>query len=119
MATVDETTRRPAGGRDEHFSISLSFDDALFVIELFGELDLAGTEELERVIARAKKTSAVTIIVDLSGLHFLDSSGIRVLLAACNGSGPEVDRLRFLRGTGQVERTLELCGVDGRIPYLD
>jgi anti-sigma B factor antagonist len=119
MATVDRTTRPPAGEWDESFSISLSFDDALFVIELFGELDLAGTEELEQAIARAEKTSAVTILVDLSGLHFLDSSGIRVLLAACKSSPSEANRLRFLRGTGQVERTLKLCGVDDRIPYLD
>jgi anti-sigma B factor antagonist len=119
MAGLEETT--PIGDivGDEHFTISLSFDEALFVIELFGELDMAGTEELEGVIAQAKKSSAVTILIDLSGLEFIDSSGIRILLSASGGFGPGTDRIRFLRGSGQVDRAIELCGIDGRMPFLD
>jgi anti-sigma B factor antagonist len=119
MAGLDEATRRADRGRDEHVGFSLAYDDTLFVIELFGELDLAGAPKLEQVIARAEETSAVTIIVDLSALHFIDSSGIRVLMTASKRSRAGTDRLRFLRGTGQVMHAIELCGLDERLPFLD
>jgi anti-anti-sigma factor len=119
MAGLDVTTGTVKQVDDEHFQLSLTYDDSLFLIELFGELDLAGAPELERAIARAEETSAVTIIVDLSALHFMDSSGIRVLLTASKRSRAGTDRLRFLRGEGQVRRALELCGVEERLPFLD
>lgn len=119
MAGLDATTRTVEGSEDENLSMSLTFDDSLYLIELFGELDIAGAPELERVIARAEETAAVTILIDLSALQFIDSSGIRVLLSAYKRSCNGTDRLRFLRGSGQVERTLDLCGVKERLPFLD
>jgi anti-anti-sigma factor len=61
----------------------------------------------------------VTILVDLSALQFIDSSGIRVLLDASRRSSVGTDRIRLLRGTGQVERALALCGVRDRLPFVD
>jgi len=118
VASLDEATRGEHRV-DEHFSVSLSFDGSLFVIELYGELDLTGAPEVERTIARAEETSAVTILVDLSGLGFIDSSGVRVLLTETKRSQAGSDRLRFLRGTGQIERTIALCGLGGRLPFVD
>jgi anti-sigma B factor antagonist len=119
LAGLDEAPRTADRRADEHFSIELAFDDSLFVIELYGELDLAAAPEVERAIARAEETSAVTILVDLSGLEFIDSSGVRVLLTESKRSQAGTDRLRFLHGVGQVERTLELCGLDHRLPFVD
>jgi anti-sigma B factor antagonist len=118
MTGLDVDTRMVRGD-DEQFAISLEFDNVIFMIELYGELDLAGAPRLQRVIARAEETSAVTIIVDLSGLQFIDSSGIRVLLTESKRSTADSNRVRFLRGTDQVERTLALCGLDQRLPFLD
>jgi anti-sigma B factor antagonist len=119
MAGLDEATRSTESGREEHFALSLSFDEAVFCIELFGELDLASAPQVEHALARAEETSAETIVLDLSALHFIDSSGIRVLLAASERSRRDSNRLRFLRGTAQVEKTLALCGLDDRLPFLD
>ena len=119
MAGLHAVSPSVEGTQDGRFSLSLTFDDSLFLIELFGELDLAGAPELERVIARAEETAAGTILIDLSALNFIDSSGIRALLSAARRSRDGTDRLRFLRGGGQVDRTLELCGVVGRLPFLD
>jgi anti-sigma B factor antagonist len=117
MADLDVTTRTVKPG-DERLILSLAFDDSLFVIELYGELDLAGAPKLEHAIARAEETSAVRILVDLSGLHFIDSSGIRVLVTASKRSRSGTDRLRFLRGVGQVSDTIELCGLSDRLPFI-
>jgi anti-sigma B factor antagonist len=114
MATLDF---RELG--DEEFDITSSFDRELFAIELFGELDLASAPELEALIARAEETSATTILIDLSALRFIDSSGIGVLMRASEHSLSNGDRLRFLRATGQVERVLALCGLDHLLRFLD
>jgi anti-sigma B factor antagonist len=119
LAGLDEASRSASHVDDELFSISLSFNGAVFAIELFGELDMAGAPELEQAIARAEETDAVTILVDLSALQFIDSSGIKVLLAESRRSTAATNRLHFLRGTGQVEKTLELCGLTERLPFLD
>jgi anti-sigma B factor antagonist len=119
VAGLDAAARTTEQGDNEQFSLSLTFDNSLFLIELFGELDIGSAPELEGVIARAEETAAVTILVDLSALQFIDSSGIRALLSATECSRNGNDRLRFLRGSGQVKRTLELCGVEERLPILD
>ncbi len=119
MAGLDEAPRTEAHVDDELFSVTLSFNGAVFAIELFGELDLASAPELEKAIARAEETDAVTILVDLSALQFIDSNGIKVLLAESRRSTAATNRLHFLRGTGQVEETLATCGLADRLPFLD
>lgn len=118
MAGLDEAIRTQRGD-EEAFSISLSFNDSVFAIELFGELDLTGAPRLQEAIARAEETSAVTILVDLSALQFIDSSGIKVLLTESRRSTAGTNRLHFLRGSGPVERAITLCGLDQRLPFLD
>lgn len=117
MPAKDRVLRRSSDSGE--FTLSLSYDDAVFSIELFGELDLTAAPELEAVIQRAEGSKAREIVVDLSGLEFIDSSGIAVLIAAARRSRSNEGRLRFLRGTGQVEQVMSLCGLHERLPFLD
>jgi STAS domain len=64
-------------------------------------------DELKRVEA----TDARSIVVDLSDLTFMDSSGMRVLLSAHARSRADANRLTLLRGLAAVRRALELTGV--------
>jgi anti-sigma B factor antagonist len=119
MAKLGHTADAVPRGGDDRLTVSLTYDHSLFVIEPFGELDLATADRLEDTIARALKSPAATVLVDLSGLHFIDSSGIRVLLHAARRARDEGRTLRFLRGADQVERTLALCGLERDLPFLD
>ena len=53
------------------------------VVALSGELDLAGEQQLEAAIEAAHE-SARPLTIDLSGLNFIDSSGLRVLVRLHN-----------------------------------
>jgi anti-sigma B factor antagonist len=117
MASLDRIPERPSP--QDTMSLSLSYDGDVFLIELFGELDLASAPELEQVIARAEATDAREIVVDLSGLEFIDSTGISLLIRTARRSSMDAGRLRLLRGTGQVERVMALCRLDGRLPFAD
>jgi anti-anti-sigma factor len=89
-------------------------DEATLV--LTGELDLAGEQRLEAAIERARG-SAGTLTIDLSGLEFIDSSGLRVLVRLHNASLQEGFAYTIIPGPPQVHRTFVLCGLDETLPF--
>ena len=78
----------------------------MHTIAVAGELDLATIPELERALEQAEASDALSIIVDLSRLQFIDSSGVRVLLQAHARSRADSNRLALLRGPASVQRVL-------------
>lgn len=56
-------------------------EDDLVVGALSGEIDLSNATELERAIAEAVPNSVRGLVLDLSALSYIDSSGIRLLLS--------------------------------------
>jgi anti-sigma B factor antagonist len=91
----------------------------LHVIAVEGELDIASAPELERELLRVERTDALSIIVDLTGLGFIDSTGVRLLLQADARSRADANRLALLRGPRAVQRVFELTGVVERLPFAD
>jgi anti-anti-sigma factor len=87
------------------------------VIALTGELDLDGAERVTQALLRAESTDARRIVLDLSNLQFIDSTGIRLILAADARSRADGDRLALLRGPQAVQRVFELSGIAERLPF--
>jgi stage II sporulation protein AA (anti-sigma F factor antagonist) len=94
-------------------------EDGVHAIRLFGELDLATAAEAQRELERAEATDAEAIVLDLSGLTFIDSTGVRLLVAANARSRADANRLSVVRGQQPVQRVLELCGVVELLPFAD
>jgi anti-anti-sigma factor len=99
--------------------IELEREDDTMVVSLSGEVDLFSAAALEDQLKRAVESGADRVIVDLSALHFIDSTGLRVLLKAALASRQDSCRLCFLRGGPQVERVLEVSGVKKQLEFLD
>jgi anti-anti-sigma factor len=93
--------------------------DRIHAIRLFGELDLATAVTAERELERVEATDAETILLDLSGLTFVDSTGVRLLVTATARSRADQNRLALVRGPYAVQRVLELCGVVERLPFAE
>ena len=72
------------------------------IIELMGELDLDGAPRLEEALRDAEAGDASSIVVDLGGLDFIDSTGLRLLVMAAERS--DHGRFSLLRGPKQVHR---------------
>jgi anti-anti-sigma factor len=89
------------------------------VVALYGELDLAGVEVLQDEIRRVEQSDAGRIIVDLSGLDFMDSTGLRSMLQIHARSRTDGDRVVFLRGGPIVQRLFEITQTESRLPFLD
>ena len=88
------------------------------MIGLLGVLDLATVEGVHRELARVEATDAIAIVIDLSGLTFIDSSGAQlVYMAHARLAGDE--RLSLLRGPPAVQRVFELSGIEQLLPFAD
>jgi anti-sigma B factor antagonist len=78
------------------------------VVSLRGELDLTSTPVFERELRAAEETSPRRVVIDLSGLEFMDSTGLRALLLARDRAQSDGHELALRRGPRQVQRVLEL-----------
>lgn len=88
-------------------------------IAVAGELDVAGAGRVEQELQRVESTDVVSIVVDLSGLTFVESTGVRLLIEAQARSRADSGRLMLLRAPEGVQRVFELCGVEDRLPFAD
>jgi len=96
------------------------FDDAgNRVIRVGGELDLSTVPSLEQELKAAIERTEGGVVVDLSELEFIDSTGIAVLVRAM-GDGNGDSRLRFVPSRSEaVVRVLEMTGVAERMRLAD
>lgn len=79
-----------------------------FVVCLYGELDLASAPILERTMRMVESINAEHVVVDLSALEFIDSSGLHALMRANESWRAHGRRLSLLRGPQAVHRVFEL-----------
>jgi len=94
-------------------------DGDTHAITVSGELDLASAPDLEAELLAVEATDARTIMLDLVGLQFIDSTGLRLLLNAQARSRADSNRLVLLRPTDGVFRVLEIAGLANRLPFAD
>jgi len=116
MASDDETRAERARNMGSLVLRSRREGDT-HVIELLGELDIAGAPSLEEEFLSVDASDAAEVVCDLRGLQFIDSTGIRLLLMATDRSAP--GRFRIIRGPQQVHRVFEITDLVKRLPFAD
>lgn len=89
------------------------------LVRLRGELDIAGCDLLEEELSRAVVDGANTVIVDLSSLDFLDSSGLRVLLKTDADMREQGVKFAIVRGAPAVHRVFEITRTEERLDFVD
>jgi anti-anti-sigma factor len=89
------------------------------VIALRGELDVATVPEVDAELKRAEATDATAIVVDLSELQFIDSTGLRLFIEADLRSRADSCRLTLLRPPAAVGRIFAIAGLDDSLPFED
>jgi anti-sigma B factor antagonist len=84
---------------------------------LAGELDIASADGLQDAVARACADGARKIVLDLTGLTFIDSTGIRAFAAsqvACRDRDVE---FVLTPAQGSVRRVFEIAGLLDVLPF--
>lgn len=90
--------------------ISSVLVDGAATIALEGELDLASVGQMEERFAAIDEQAPSRVVVDLSGLAFIDSSGLRVLLLADARARERGYEFVLLPGREPVQRVFEMTG---------
>jgi anti-anti-sigma factor len=80
------------------------------VLTLHGELDLLGAPLLQREIESAEVGERGIVVLDLEDLQFVDSAGLRVILAAHGRARKNGQEFALTRGTEQVQRLFAIAG---------
>jgi anti-anti-sigma factor len=84
-----------------------------------GELDLSTAPLLEAALLAAEATEAASITLDIDGVSFIDSTGLRTLLEAHVRSQQDGNRIRLTKGSTQAQRLFALAAVDEILPFVD
>ena len=93
------------------FGIDVEDDGVTVLVRPRGELDLATAPKLRAAIAAAMAFASVTLIVDMTGVTFVDSSGITELLAA-HALAHAAGRSFIVRRPGPSLKLLRLLGIE-------
>jgi anti-sigma B factor antagonist len=111
-------TSTERNGPTRVLEIAVSESGGVRLVRLRGELDMAGVDQFERLLT-ADQTPGATFVLDMRGLTFIDSSGLRALIMADRRVRAEGGRFIVVRGPDRVNQVLEMTGVAQRIDLVD
>jgi anti-sigma B factor antagonist len=86
--------------------------DGETVLGVTGALDIEVAARLREAGQEAVAGSGHTVVLDLSQVTFMDSTGLGALIAIRNASGAAKDTLVLANPSEQVQRVLELTKLD-------
>ncbi|MCD9622712.1 STAS domain-containing protein [Rhabdothermincola salaria] len=103
---------------DQPLKIVVSSEGDTVVVSLTGELDPHTVPMLADELDDAIDGGATSVALDLSGLTFIDSSGLRVVIATHRRLEESGGRLVLRAPSDTVRRLLELTGLLGHIDIV-
>jgi anti-anti-sigma factor len=88
------------------------------VVWLRGEYDISTVNSLSQTIARAIAFDGSHLVIDLSGVQFMDAATIGVIIRARNELQAQFRSLTLRDPTRFARRVLELCGLTNLLDPL-
>ena len=93
--------------------------NGLVQVVLRGELDLSTVEKVEEELARVEGDEIKVLVLDLSGLSFLDSTGLRLMVTAHQRAEKEGRRLVIVKGPETVHRVFTITKLDEKLEMVN
>jgi anti-anti-sigma factor len=106
LLTVSVTARESAG-------------EAYTLVEIVGEADVTNTDDLRHLLEEEVSQQPRTLIIDLSGLRFMDSSALHALLRVNRSMDRQGGVLALVSPQPAVAKILRLTTADRLIPVFD
>ncbi len=97
--------------------ITLSEQGAQTTLALDGEWDLAQQEATRHAVRAALTRQPARVVLDLSRVSFIDSSGIHVVIDLVKRAARLKIELEIVPGTPAVQRIFEICHLTARLPF--
>ncbi len=91
--------------------------DEVLIATLEGEIDSSNASELRLALSERLPSSASALVLDLSQVTYLDSSGIHLLFDLGRRLSARRQAIRLVvPERAPMRRVLELCAIDGVAP---
>lgn len=93
------------------FSLSVRNADGAVTVAVSGDVDLAAADGLWEDLSPLL-TTKTTMLMDCSGVTFMDSAGLRTLLRLSESAGEVGATFRVTAASAEVQRVAQLAGVE-------
>ena len=90
----------------------LELEDGIKIITLEGRMDIDGTQQIDTRLTVATASEAAKVIVDLSGVEFMSSIGIGVLVRSANALKHRLGKIVLLNPQPNVFKVLEATQIN-------
>jgi anti-anti-sigma factor len=87
-------------------------------IAFTGELDAATADQSRAAIESVELEAGQRLVLDISGLEFMDSTGLRLLIQAQNDARAGDYELVVVTGDSPAARVIELTNADAHIDVV-
>lgn len=94
-------------------------DPDIIVVRGDGKLNMVSAPELRAVVVTAISDGGLRIVVDLSGIDFMDSSGLGALVGCLKSARQAGGDLRIAAPSTQVSMVLRLSNLDRVLASFD
>ena len=94
-------------------------DSGVHLIKLSGRLDIVGNGQIETKFSGYCAVDKGRVVVDLTGVDFVASIGIRLLVVNAKALDGRGGRMVLLHPRPEVARVLEISGIPAIIPMYD
>jgi anti-sigma B factor antagonist len=84
-----------------------------------GELDLDTAPQLEEALAVMREEARPRLVLDLRGLTFMDSTGLRLVIRWDGEARRDGFEFAIVPGPDVVQRVISLTGMDDQIPVAE
>jgi anti-anti-sigma factor len=93
--------------------------DGQTLMALVGELDIASAPRFEDGLAEVEADTPGTVVLDLRRVDFIDSTGLRAVIAADERARTAGRRFVVVRGPAAVERVFNVTQLNQRLDIVD
>jgi anti-anti-sigma factor len=102
-----------------NFDVSTETDGGSALVTFTGDLDIQVAKQAAEAVEGVEANRPELLVIDLSGLSFMDSSGMAVVAAAHARAIEEGRRFVIVNPKGGVRRAFEVSGLDQSIETAD
>jgi anti-anti-sigma factor len=96
----------------EHPNVAIEVEDGVVVAGISGEIDLSNAAEITDALLGGVPNEALGLVIDLSGVSYLDSAGVRMLAELDHRLGWRAQVLRVVAPEAwRNRRVLEIAGL--------
>jgi anti-sigma B factor antagonist len=102
------------------YRVEVDAGDLVTRVAVYGEVDLSTVDPIDREIESATAQPDLShLVVDLRGMTFMDSTGLRLLLSLLNRAKRNDYRLTVVRASQHVHRAIEIAGLAEIMDFVD